>query len=359
MPSKSAFVYPERPDFPSIRQEAAAAVARELGPIAHPIERARRAVEILTQAEADITTYKPLRDRAALSLWAYEGHRTRGLEQSIGCTRMQWTRIQASAFGWKSAGGNVPPPTPAAGPDRVKAARAAGIVEQPVDEALRDIAKFGILTEQAIARQTEARKARDAAIVALRQPPYLMSHEAIAAQTGAASEATVVLAAKRRTDEKTQADLDQVRQEAVDQVAAELLPLTDPTARAHRAEQIANAANGEITEYTRLRDRAALSLWAYAPGRIRHMTKVGYTREAWGRVWTAALGQPLPEDQEADKPPVAGPARARIAHEHGIAELPVEDALADVQKYRLLIEHARTRQAEAQRIHDETAGGTV
>ncbi|GAA2842500.1 hypothetical protein [Kitasatospora aburaviensis] len=339
---KSAFIYPERPDFPEIRRKAREAVAADLGKIAHPIERARRAVEVLTQAEQDIATYKPQRERAALSLWAYEGHRTRGLEQSMGCTRMQWTRIQAGAFGWKIAG-KVPPPTPSAGPDRVAAARAAGITELPVETALDEVAKFGIFTEQAIARQTEARQVRDAAILALKQPPYQLTNEEIAARSGMAADDTVGTAAKRRIDENQQAELEAAQQEAAAELAAELAPLS-PAERAHRAAQIVDQADEEITEHTRQRELAALSLWAYGGHRIRHMNAaLGCSREEWDQVWRKALGQG-DADSEA---PRAGATRARIAHEHGINELPVETALEALQNHGQSLTKARARRDEA------------
>ncbi|MFD7832104.1 hypothetical protein [Streptomyces sp. MJM8645] len=353
--SKSTFLYPERPDFATIREDAAKEVATELGAIAHPMARARRAVEIMEQAETDRAEHQTRRDHAALSLWAYEGHRTRGLEQSMGCTRMQWTRIQAGAFGWKITGNTPPPPTPPAGPDRIAAARAAGIAELPVDKALDQVATFGMFTEQDRARNAEAMKFRDAAILALRQPPYQLSHEAIAAQIGMAATATSMTATKRVTDENRATDLETARQAAVRLVAAELDGLA-PADRARRAAEIARAAAANVDEYTQLRHRAALSLWAYGGSRIRSMPRaLGCTREEWDKVWTAALGHPADAAQDPE-PPRAGAARARLAHEHGVTELPVEDALADLKKYELLIVTARARHDEAQRAHDQAAG---
>ncbi|MER8103233.1 hypothetical protein [Kitasatospora sp. NPDC094016] len=352
--TKVPFVYPERPDFEQARKDAADAAAADLGAIADPLTRARRAVAIIDQADTDIPKNKKRRDRAALSLWAYEGHRTRGLEQSMGCTRMQWSRIQASAFGWKITGAATPPPTPKAGPDRVEAARTAGIAELPVDKALNEVAKYGVLTVRAQARRDEAVKFRDAAILVLSRPPYSMGHEAIVAEVGMSATGTVGERTKRAADEAKQADAEAAHQEAVRLVAAELDGLA-PADRARRAAEIARTAQQEITEYTQLRHQAALSLWAYGGGRIRSMPRaLGYTREQWDEVWTAALGQHHAAGQDAPEPPVNGPTRARIAHEHGIAQLPVDKALTDLQTYRLLIEQARARHDEAQRAGKTT-----
>ncbi|MFD0351819.1 hypothetical protein ACFQ0M_48360 [Kitasatospora aburaviensis] len=70
---------------------------------------------------------------------------------------------------------------------------------------------------------------------------------------------------------------------------------------------------------------------------------LGCSREEWDQVWRKALGQG-DADSEA---PRAGATRARIAHEHGINELPVETALEALQNHGQSLTKARARRDEA------------
>ncbi|MFJ5121898.1 hypothetical protein [Kitasatospora sp. NPDC088548] len=186
------FIYPARPDFDEARAKAGAEVTAELGKLARPDDRARRAGEIVAAADEVIAEHQSKRDAAALSLWAYEGHRTRGLELSMGITRPTFNKIQWAALD------TTRPPEP--GPERIAAARAAGIEELDVDQALTDLPQHGMQVEQARARRAVAVDFRNTAIMALIEEPYSMDYPDIAALASIDSVITVGTIVKRIRD---------------------------------------------------------------------------------------------------------------------------------------------------------------
>jgi hypothetical protein len=174
----------DRPDFAMYREEAAQAVAAELGPIADPVEILRQAVatiaEVDTEIDGDeannIPGVKAERDAAALSLWAY-GY-VRGIELSMGVAKNAWVKMRRNALNLAPGEGE-----PAA-TDRAAAARAAGIREIP--DAAEELPRHAVQLECARARRSEAQRFRDAAVKVLRAAPYSWSQEQTAEFIGRA-----------------------------------------------------------------------------------------------------------------------------------------------------------------------------
>lgn len=161
-----------RPDFADIRRQATDVAAAELDAITDTIERGHRAGQIVHQADAATASLRPRRDAALLSLWAYE--RTRGVWKSSGVTEQAVVKITRAALGLAD-GEDVPAP----GPERVAAAKAAGIVHMPTAKAMRQLIDLAAQIEQARARREVALKIRNDAVKTLLGPAYGWSRDQV------------------------------------------------------------------------------------------------------------------------------------------------------------------------------------
>lgn len=172
--SRGTLIRIDRPDFDTLRAEAGAVVAAELGRIASPEERARRAAQIMAEADDQIDAIKPKRDAAALSVWAYEY--AMSLEQSMGIRKNAWVKSQRKALGL--APGDALP----VGEARAAAARAAGIEHLP--DAAVTLPRVSQDLERVRARRKEAQAFRNAALLVLREEPYSWTQQRIAQVIG-------------------------------------------------------------------------------------------------------------------------------------------------------------------------------
>lgn len=174
--SDRTLIHIDRPDFDTLRAEAYAAVAAELGRIARPDYRASRAAAIMDEADEQIGALKPKRDAAALSLWAY-GY-VRALELSMGIQKNAWVKTQRKALDL-APGEELP-----TGDARAAAAHAAGIADLPDAASMLPLVSQDL--ERARARRDEAQKFRDAAVLVLLAEPYSLQHDQVAEIIGRA-----------------------------------------------------------------------------------------------------------------------------------------------------------------------------
>lgn len=144
----------ECPDFEGIRKAAAAEVRAELDAIGDPVELARRAGRIIGTTTAALDGLRPVRDAAALSLWAYQA--PPALHRSLGQTPTTLAKLTREALGLGAAE-RVPP----AGRERIAAARAAGVT--PVPDALRALPELAARAAEQQARRKAAVPYRNAA----------------------------------------------------------------------------------------------------------------------------------------------------------------------------------------------------
>ncbi|WP_328333429.1 hypothetical protein [Streptomyces sp. NBC_00455] len=70
------------PEHKTLRADAERQVKDELGAIARPDDRFKRACEIVQQADLEIAAHAEERNQAAMSLWFYDG--VRGLDKVLG-----------------------------------------------------------------------------------------------------------------------------------------------------------------------------------------------------------------------------------------------------------------------------------
>ncbi|MFI6686646.1 hypothetical protein [Streptomyces sp. NPDC050485] len=84
------------PDHKTLRADAERQVKDELGAIARPDDRFKRACEIVQQADLEIAAHSEERNQAAMSLWFHDG--VRGLANVLGITPNAYVEMRRAAL---------------------------------------------------------------------------------------------------------------------------------------------------------------------------------------------------------------------------------------------------------------------
>ncbi|MFJ2745241.1 hypothetical protein ACIO3O_36915 [Streptomyces sp. NPDC087440] len=151
-------------DFATIRQEAKESVESELGKLARPDDRVARAAEIIRQADVEIATDGPDREKATASLWFYE--QAMGLPKVLGIYPTAYREILSKALY-----GDPKKKLPSAGPEELKKlAEAANVPHVP--DAREKLPKLARIVAAAQARRHAAVPFMQDAALALSQEPY-------------------------------------------------------------------------------------------------------------------------------------------------------------------------------------------
>ncbi|MEV7512020.1 hypothetical protein AB0O57_29100 [Streptomyces sp. NPDC091201] len=212
MPSVSGYPHHklEIPDYPSIRREAEDAVKDELGRMARPDDRVRRAAEIIRQADLEIAAHIEDRNQAAASLWFYD--RVRGLTKVMGlATNAYRSALFQALYGIDprsrkdgdvytahvlAADGRkattevrpIPADLPAAqgeqAEDLARIAEEAGVPRLDTAEASRQLPKLSSIVAAASARRAVALEFMQDAELALSEEPYGWDGPRIAEHAG-------------------------------------------------------------------------------------------------------------------------------------------------------------------------------
>ncbi|GHG80571.1 hypothetical protein [Streptomyces griseocarneus] len=169
------------PDHKTLRDEATSQVKEELGKIARPDDRFKRACEIVQQADLEIAAHTEERNQAALSLWFYDG--VRGLDKVLGILPNAYSEMRRFALhGDKKAtinpGGDLNARMTAE--ERIAAAQKAGVPRLDPDEASERLPALAATVSVAAARRKAAMPFLQDAALALTEDPYDWSTDRIA-----------------------------------------------------------------------------------------------------------------------------------------------------------------------------------
>ncbi|MER5301360.1 hypothetical protein ABT039_18060 [Streptomyces lasiicapitis] len=168
------------PNHKTLRADATSEVEKELGKIARPDDRFKRACEIVQQADLEIAAHSEERNQAALSLWFYDG--VRGLDKVLGITPNAYSEMRRYALhGDKKAtinpGGDLRARmTPE---QRIAAAKKAGVPHLDPKEAADRLPSLAATVSVATARRKAAMPFLQDAALALTEEPYDWSTERI------------------------------------------------------------------------------------------------------------------------------------------------------------------------------------
>ncbi|MCX4677697.1 hypothetical protein OG413_20710 [Streptomyces sp. NBC_01433] len=170
----------EVPDHKKLRAQATEEVSKELGELARPDDRFKRACEIVQQADLEITAHVEDRNEAALSLWFYDG--VRGLDKVLGILPNAYSEMRRFALtGDKKApinpGGDLHNRMSAE--ERIAAAERAGVKRLDADEAAERLPSLSATVSVAAARRKAAMPFLQNAALALTEDPYDWSTERI------------------------------------------------------------------------------------------------------------------------------------------------------------------------------------
>ncbi|NEA53546.1 hypothetical protein G3I60_05095 [Streptomyces sp. SID13666] len=183
----------ERRDFTAIRETARRAVVNELGGIADPKERLRRAAEIVGQADVQIAAVVHERNACALSLAFYDG--VRGIYQAMGTAKNGFDEMRRLALGLDKKTGKLPQGEAAA-----TAAQAAEVRRIPdAGQQLPDLSEQVAVAE---ARRKAAVPFRQDACLVISEEPYGWTSAQIAELAGVTSNRVrddLTIARKRRS----------------------------------------------------------------------------------------------------------------------------------------------------------------
>ncbi|WP_435244282.1 hypothetical protein [Streptomyces sioyaensis] len=187
------------PDHEKIRDDATRKVEKELGVIARPDDRFKRACEIVQQADLEIAAHAEERNQAALSLWFYDG--VRGLDKVLGILPNAYTEMRRIALhGDKKAtinpGGDLNARMNAE--ERRAAAEKAGVPH--IEDAADRLPSLAATVSAAAARRKAAMPFLQDAALVLTEDPYEWSTDRIAELGGVTPKYVrdVKNAAKRR-----------------------------------------------------------------------------------------------------------------------------------------------------------------
>ncbi|MEU8911745.1 hypothetical protein [Streptomyces nigrescens] len=167
------------PDHKTLRAEAERQVKDELGPIARPDDRFKRACEIVQQADLEIAAHAEERNQAALSLWFYDG--VRGLDRVLGILPNAYTEMRRIALhGDKKAtinpGGDLNARMNAE--ERRAAAEKAGVLH--IEDAADRLPSLAATVSVATARRKAAMPFLQDAALVLTEEPYEWTTDRIA-----------------------------------------------------------------------------------------------------------------------------------------------------------------------------------
>ncbi|MEU8957974.1 hypothetical protein AB0C93_27130 [Streptomyces sp. NPDC048518] len=169
------------PDHETLRDEATREIEKELGKIARPDDRFKRACETVQQADLEIAAHSEERDQATLSLWFSDG--VRGLDRVLGITPNAYSEMRRYALtGDKKAtinpGGDLR--NRMTSEQRIAAAKKAGVPRLDSAEATERLPSLAATVSVATARRKAAMPfLQDAAALALTEEPYNWSTERI------------------------------------------------------------------------------------------------------------------------------------------------------------------------------------
>ncbi|MGI5337719.1 hypothetical protein ACQEVS_10120 [Streptomyces sp. CA-181903] len=169
------------PDHKALRAEATSQVKEELGMIARPDDRFKRACEIVQQADLEIAAHVEDRNDAAMSLWFYDG--VRGLDGVLGVTHSAYNQMRRLALRGDrnlpiNEGGDLGLKMSAE--ERAAAAEAAGVPRVERDDAADRLPALAAIVSVATARRKAAMPFLREAALTLTEDPYDWSTERIA-----------------------------------------------------------------------------------------------------------------------------------------------------------------------------------
>lgn len=167
------------PDHATLRTEAEREVKDELGKIARPDDRFKRACEIVQQADLEIAAHAEERNQAALSLWFYDG--VRGLDKVLGVLPNAYSEMRRIALhGDKKAtinlGGDLN--TRMTAEQRQAAAEEAGVLH--IEDAADRLPSLSATVSVATARRKAAMPFLQDAALVLTEEPYEWTTDRIA-----------------------------------------------------------------------------------------------------------------------------------------------------------------------------------
>ncbi|MFF0481925.1 hypothetical protein [Streptomyces sp. NPDC004435] len=157
------------PDHAKLRADAELAVKEELGELARTDDRFKRAMDIVQQADLEITAYSEERNQAALSLFFYDG--VRGLGRVLGMLPNAFRQMRTLAlYGKRTAPLTADDDERMSAEERRAAAKKAGLpyVEGAADR-LPDLSET---VSVATARRKAALPFLRKAALALTEEPY-------------------------------------------------------------------------------------------------------------------------------------------------------------------------------------------
>ncbi|MGG7574151.1 hypothetical protein [Streptomyces sirii] len=167
------------PKHKTLRTDAERKVKEELGKIARPDDRFKRACEIVQQADLEIAAHAEERNQAALSLWFYEG--VRGLDKVLGILPNAYSEMRRIALhGDKKAtinpGGDLNARMTA--DERRAAAKKAGVPH--IEDAADRLPSLAATVSVAAARRKAAMPFLQDSALVLTEEPYKWSTDRIA-----------------------------------------------------------------------------------------------------------------------------------------------------------------------------------
>ncbi|MFG2864677.1 hypothetical protein [Streptomyces sioyaensis] len=167
------------PEHKKLRTDAERKVNEELGKIARPDDRFKRACEIVQQADLEIAAHAEERNQAALSLWFYEG--VRGLDKVLGILPNAYSEMRRIALhGDKKAtinpGGDLNARMTA--DERRAAAKKAGMPH--IEDAADRLPSLAATVSVASARRKAAMPFLQDSALVLTEEPYDWSTDRIA-----------------------------------------------------------------------------------------------------------------------------------------------------------------------------------
>ncbi|WP_030780781.1 hypothetical protein [Streptomyces sp. NRRL S-920] len=168
------------PDHKTLRAEATREVEQELGKLARPDDRFKRACEIVQQADLEIAAHSEERNQAALSLWFYDG--VRGLEKVLGITHNAYVEMRRIALTGDPKANINPGGDPRARmtpEQRIAAALKAGVPRLDSEEAADRLPSLAATVSVANARRKAAMPFLQDSALALTEEPYGWSTERI------------------------------------------------------------------------------------------------------------------------------------------------------------------------------------
>ncbi|MFZ3557158.1 hypothetical protein [Streptomyces sp. BH055] len=167
------------PNHAKLREDARREVVEELGRIARPDDRFKRACEIVQQADLEIAAHQDERNQAAMSLWFYEN--LAGLGNVMGINANAYSEMRRIALrGDRKAtinhdgrqDGRLTPE------ERAAAAREAGVPE--IKDARDKLPELAETMSVATARRAAAMPFLQDAALALFEEPYGKTTDEIA-----------------------------------------------------------------------------------------------------------------------------------------------------------------------------------